>query len=62
MNELIQGLVQKVGLDADTAKKVFAFLSENADSIPSWLASDGVKDAIADKLPGGLGAMFGGAE
>lgn len=62
MNELVQGLVEKVGLDADTAKKVFEFLSDNAENIPAWLSSDTVKSAIADTLPGGLGAMFGGGE
>ncbi len=62
MNELINGLIQKVGLDEETAKKVIAFLQENAANLPQMLSSGGladqVPDAIKDKLPGGLGKLF----
>ncbi len=62
MNELINGLIKKVGLDEETAKKVMAFLQENASQVPQWLASSGlgdkVPDSIKSKLPGGLGKLF----
>ncbi|MCB9750833.1 MAG: hypothetical protein H6713_12675 [Myxococcales bacterium] len=62
MNELITGLVKKVGLDEETAKKVVSFLQENASQVPQWLASSGlankVPDSIKSKLPGGLGNLF----
>lgn len=54
MEELLAGLVEKVGLDKDTAEKVIAFLKDNADDLPGWLAKAG----IADQLPGGLGKLF----
>ena len=60
MDELIQGLVAKVGLDEETAKKVFTFLQENADSIPSWLTSSDLAKGVMDKIPGGLGGLLGG--
>jgi hypothetical protein len=41
MDELIQGLVSKVGLDEAQAKKVVSFLQDNADQIPKWLGSLG---------------------
>ena len=57
MDELIQGLVNKVGLSEDQSRKVVDFLKQNADKVPGWLGID-VK-ALAGKLPGGLGKMFG---
>jgi len=56
MDDLINQLVSKVGIDKATAEKVVNFLKENADQVPKWLGSAG----IADKLPGMLGGMFGG--
>lgn len=55
METLIAGLVEKVGLDAETAQKVVDFLKEHADELPQMLASSG----MADKLPGGLGGAVG---
>ncbi len=54
MDELINGLTEKVGLDKATAEKVIAFLKEHAADVPGWLAKAGVKD----KLPGGIGKLF----
>ncbi len=54
MQELIEKLMSKVGLDEGTAEKVADFIKEHADDIPGWVASAGLKD----KLPGGLGSMF----
>jgi hypothetical protein len=54
MDELINGLTEKVGLDKETAEKVIAFLKEHADEVPGWLAKAGLED----KLPGGIGKLF----
>ncbi len=56
MEELIQNLADKVGLDRATAEKVADFIKDNASSIPGWIASSG----LADKLPGGLGDQIAG--
>jgi len=56
MEELIKGLVTKVGLSEDKAKEVATFLQSNAAQVPKWLASSGV----ADKLPGGVADKLGG--
>ena len=54
MDEIINQLMAKVGLDKATAEKVAVFIREHADEIPKWLAQSGMKD----KLPGGLGKLF----
>ncbi len=54
MDELLNGLVEKVGLDKETAEKVISFLKDNASDIPGLLAKAG----LADKLPGGLGKLL----
>jgi hypothetical protein len=60
MEELIQGLVSKVGLSKDKAQEVARFLQDNASKLPEWLGkSDQLKD-LGKKLPGPLGGMFGG--
>ena len=55
MDEFVQQLVAKVGIDKATAEKVVAFVKEHADEIPKWLGQSGV----LDKLPGGLGDKVG---
>lgn len=55
MNELIQQLVSKVGLDEATATKVVEFLKEHADEIPGWLGQAGLGD-----LMGKAKGLFGG--
>lgn len=60
MDELLNGLIARVGLDKETAEKVIAFLKENAGELPQWLAKSGLQEKIAGKLPGGLGGLFGG--
>lgn len=52
MEELINGLVEKVGLDKETAEKVMEFLKENSDKLPEIMGS------MKDKLPGGLGNLL----
>ncbi len=54
MDDIIEGLTEKVGIDKETAEKVVAFLKDHADEIPALLAKAG----LADKLPGGLGKLF----
>lgn len=60
MDELLNGLMTKVGLDEATAKKVLAFLKENAANLPQLLATNETAKAIVDKLPAGVGGMLGG--
>ncbi|MBK8261589.1 MAG: hypothetical protein IPK80_09640 [Nannocystis sp.] len=69
MEELINGLITRVGLDKATAEKVVAFLKEHAADLPGMLAKSGLADklpaGLADKIPGGLlggggkGGLFG---
>lgn len=54
MEELIERLIQAVGLDRGTAEKVADFIKDHADDIPEWIGKAGLKD----KLPGGLGSLF----
>jgi ABC-type proline/glycine betaine transport system substrate-binding protein len=54
MEELIEKLMQTVGLDKGTAEKVADFIKDHADDIPEWVA----KADLKDKLPGGLGGLF----
>ena len=56
MEELLQQMVDKVGIDRATAEKVLAFLKDHADDAVKWLSESGIKD----RLPGGLGAKLGG--
>jgi hypothetical protein len=55
MDEFIQKMVDKVGIDKGTAEKVMAFLKDHADDAVKYLQSSG----IADKLPGGVGDKLG---
>ena len=56
MEEFVQKMVDKVGIDRATAEKVVAFLKDHADDAVQLLSTSGVKD----KLPGGLGDKLGG--
>ncbi|MDB5080820.1 MAG: hypothetical protein JWP00_2744 [Chloroflexi bacterium] len=60
MEELVNQLVAKVGIDKATAEKVVAFLKEHATEVPQWLGQNDIAKGVMDKLPGGLGGMFGG--
>ena len=55
MEEFVNKMVEKVGIDKATAEKVMAFLKDHADDAVKYLSSSG----IADKLPGGLGDKLG---
>ena len=55
MEEFIETLITKVGIDRATAEKVVAVVKEHADDIPRWIGKSGV----LDKLPGGLGDKLG---
>lgn len=54
MEDFVNKLVEKVGIDKATAEKVVDFLKEHADDALKLLQSSSVKD----KLPGGLGKLF----
>ncbi len=56
MEEFIETLMTKAGLDRATAEKVVNVIKEHADDVPKWLGQSGV----LDKLPGGLGDKIGG--
>lgn len=56
MEQFIEGLTEKVGLDREQAERVVNFVKEHLSEIPQWLGSSG----ILDKLPGGLGDRLEG--
>ncbi|HEU5056141.1 MAG TPA: hypothetical protein VFU21_06435 [Kofleriaceae bacterium] len=58
MEELIKGLMTKVGLSKEQAEKVADFLEENASKIPEWLGKSDTLKNLGKKLPGPLGDMF----
>ena len=55
MDEFVEKMSEKVGIDKDTAKKVVEFLQEHADEALPLIQKSGV----LDKLPGGLGKKLG---
>lgn len=55
MQEIIDKMVAKVGIDKATAEKVMAFLQEHSSDVLGYLQKSGV----ADKLPGGVGDKLG---
>jgi hypothetical protein len=55
MEDFINKMVEKVGIDKATAEKVMGFLKDHAEDAVKYLQSSGV----ADKLPGGLGDKLG---
>lgn len=58
MEDLIKGLMTKVGLSQEQAEKVANFLEENASKIPEWLGNSETLKNLGKKLPGPLGDMF----
>jgi hypothetical protein len=56
MEDFVQSLTSKVGIDRGTAEKVFNFLKENASQIPRWFGGEG---SVTDKLKSGLGGAMG---
>ncbi len=55
MEEFVDKMSEKVGIDKDTARKVVEFLQEHADEALPLIQKSGV----LDKLPGGLGKKLG---
>jgi hypothetical protein len=55
MEDFVNKMVEKVGIDKSTAEKVMAFLKDHAEDAVKYLQTSGV----ADKLPGGLGDKLG---
>ncbi|MBN9386652.1 MAG: hypothetical protein J0I20_01255 [Chloroflexi bacterium] len=60
MEDFINQMVAKVGIDKETAEKVVNFLKEHASELPKIIGENEFAKGIVDKLPGGLGGMFGG--
>ncbi|HEY8145070.1 MAG TPA: hypothetical protein VIG06_20460 [Kofleriaceae bacterium] len=58
MEDLIKGLMTKVGLSKEQAEKVANFLEENASKVPEWLGKSDTLKNLGKKLPGPLGDMF----
>ena len=58
MEEMITGLVQKVGISEEQAKQVVKFLQENAHKVPEWIGQNEMAKGLVDKLPGGIGDML----
>lgn len=55
MEEMANKLIEKTGIDRNTANKVVEFLKEHASEVPGWLQQAGL-GGVADKV----GGMFGG--
>ena len=55
MEDLMDKLVEKTGIDRETANKVVEFLKEHAAEIPGWLGQVGL-GGITEKV----GGIFGG--
>jgi hypothetical protein len=55
MDEFLDKMSAKVGIDKATAKKVVEFLQEHADEALPLIQKSGA----LDKLPGGLGDKLG---
>ncbi len=55
MEDFVEKMVEKVGIDRSTAEKVLEFLKEHAHDAIAYLE----KSSLKDKLPGGLGKLFG---
>lgn len=58
MEEFVQKLMAKVGLDRGQAEGVFNFLRENAQDLPRLLGSGG-DGGLKEKLQSGLGGIMG---
>jgi hypothetical protein len=58
MDELVDRLVEKVGIDKETARKVVDFLKEHASELPKWLGENETLRGVAERF--NLGGLFGG--
>lgn len=59
MDQLLNGLMSKVGLSESQAKKVVSYLQENADQIPGWLG-EGLESVTGALGIGGSESLFEG--
>ena len=59
MEDMITGLIERAGLSREQAERVVDFLRENATKVPGWIGGTNIGQQMADKLPGGLGGLFG---
>jgi ABC-type proline/glycine betaine transport system substrate-binding protein len=58
VEELINKLVEKVGIDRAAAEKVVAFLKEHAAEVPGWLQGEAAQ-GILSKAKAGLSGLVG---
>lgn len=56
MEEFVNGMCEKVGIDRETANKVVDYIKDNADKLPQLLGQIPGASGIMDKV----GGMFGG--
>jgi hypothetical protein len=57
MEELINKMVEKVGVDRATAERVLAFLKEHSGEVVTWLQGEAGQQAVGE-LTGSLGGLF----
>jgi hypothetical protein len=55
MEEFIQQMIEKVGIDRATAEKVIAFLQEHAADLPALLGKAGGAEGLLDQAKGLFG-------
>ena len=55
MEDFVQKMIDKTGIDKDQAHKVIEFLKDHADEAVAYIQKSGV----LNKLPGGLGDKLG---
>lgn len=55
MEEFIQQMIAKVGIDRATAEKVIAFLQEHAANLPALLGKAGGAEGLLDQAKGLFG-------
>jgi ABC-type proline/glycine betaine transport system substrate-binding protein len=52
MEQMIDGLMSKVGLSREKAEQVVQFMKDNASRLPEWLSKSETARNLASKLPG----------
>ena len=58
MEDLVEGMIEKCGVNKEQAEKVVDYLQENAPKVLEWLQSSGAAEKVKDMLPGGIGKLF----
>lgn len=58
MEDMIEKMIAKTGIDRATCEKVVGFLKDHAADVPGWIASNDTAKAVVAKVPG-LGGLLG---